>query len=427
MKVTILNGNDHASNVDFDQYINQLEDELNSHGHQVKHLLLRDMKINYCIGCFDCWLKTPGECVHHDDGRLVPPAILECDFLLWASPLRLGYPSAILKRTMDRSIPILLPHFDIVNDEAHHAARYPHYPLAGLLIAPEADTDTEDRKLVENMFSRTALNMKSRLTFSADTAQSPAEVATLIENAAGLKKTLPAYPAATRGVAIQPPHRITVFNGSPRGKKGNSPILLGKFLQGFTAANPANSSEIFDLAETRRTEEFAAKFAGAECAVIAFPLYTDAMPGIVKTFIEALEPCKERSQNPPVLFVVQSGFPEAAHSRFVEAYLQKLAARLGCPYVGTIVKGGLEGIQGQPEQMTRKLFERFEQIGRTFGETGALNGDQLARLAKPERFPRILGPLFKLLSASGLLNMWWDMQLKQNQAFEQRFNRPYAQ
>jgi len=25
------------------------------------------------------------------------------------------------------------------------------------------------------------------------------------------------------------------------------------------------------------------------------------------------------------------------------------------------------------------------------------------------------------------LNMWWDMQLKQNQAFEQRFNRPYAQ
>jgi len=125
--------------------------------------------------------------------------------------------------------------------------------------------------------------------------------------------------------------------------------------------------------------------------------------------------------------VVQSGFPEAAHSRFVEAYLQKLAARLGCPYVGTIVKGGVEGIQGQPEQMTCKLFEQFEQIGCTFGETGALDSVQLARLTKPERYPAIMIPLLRLLSATGLLNMWWNMQLKQNQAFEQRFNRPYAQ
>jgi NAD(P)H-dependent FMN reductase len=252
-------------------------------------------------------------------------------------------------------------------------------------------------------------------------------VATLIENAAGLKKTLPAYPVATRGIAIQPPRRLTVFNGSPRGKKGNTPILLSRFLQGFTAANPQNSFESFDLVHTRQADDFATKFAEAECAVIAFPLYTDSMPGIVKTFIEALEPYKGRTQNPPLLFVVQSGFPESAHSRFVEAYLQKLAARLGCPYVGTIVKGGCEGIQDQPEQMTHKLFEQFEQIGRTFGETGALDSEQLARLAKPERYPRILGPLFKLLSATGLLNFWWDMQLKQNQAFEQRFNRPYVQ
>lgn len=427
MKVTILNGNDTASNVDFDQYINQLETELSSHGNQVNHLLLREMKINNCIGCFDCWLKTPGECVHHDDGRMIPPAIIESDFLLWASPLKLGYPSAVLKRAMDRSIPILLPYFDIVNDEAHHAARYPHYPLAGLLIAPEADTDAEDRQLVENMFARTALNMKSRLTFCADTAQSPAEVATLIENATGLKKPLPNNPAATRGSAIQPPHRITVFNGSPRGQKGNTPILLEKFLQGFTAANPENSFESYDLIHTRQVEDFTVQFADAECAMIAFPLYTDSMPGIVKTFFEALEPYKGREHNPALLFVVQSGFPEAAHSRFIEAYLQKLAARLGCPYVGTIVKGGVEGIQGQPDQMTRKMFEQMEQIGRSFSETGALDGVQLARLAKPERFPRILGLLFKLLSATGLLNFWWDMQLKQNQVFEQRFNRPYAQ
>ena len=69
------------------------------------------------------------------------------------------------------------------------------------------------------------------------------------------------------------------------------------------------------------------------------------MPAIVKQFIEALEPLKNRENNPPMGFIVQSGFPEALHSRYVEHYLQKLAARLNAPYLGTIVKGGGEGIR----------------------------------------------------------------------------------
>ena len=39
-------------------------------------------------------------------------------------------------------------------------------------------------------------------------------------------------------------------------------------------------------------------FADAECVWLGFPLYTDGMPGIVKTFIEALEPLKGREDNP---------------------------------------------------------------------------------------------------------------------------------
>jgi hypothetical protein len=37
----------------------------------------------------------------------------------------------------------------------------------------------------------------------------------------------------TRGVGIIPPQRITVFNGSPRGRRGNTRILLSEFIRGF--------------------------------------------------------------------------------------------------------------------------------------------------------------------------------------------------
>jgi len=166
-------------------------------------------------------------------------------------------------------------------------------------------------------------------------------------------------------------------------------------------------------------------FTQAECAWIGFPLYTDAMPGMVKAFIEALEKLRGRLENPPVGFLVQSGFPEAAHSRHVERYLEKLAARLGSPYLGTIVKGGGEGVRMMPDNANRKLFESLQALGRGFGETGALNPHLLRQVAGIERYPAYLTPLFKLLVRLPLVNYYWDTQLKENLAYEQRFARPY--
>ena len=47
-------------------------------------------------------------------------------------------------------------------------------------------------------------------------------------------------------------------------------------------------------------------FEKAECVLLGFPLYTDAMPGIVKAFIDRLEPFIGRKHNPPIGFLVQS-------------------------------------------------------------------------------------------------------------------------
>ena len=67
------------------------------------------------------------------------------------------------------------------------------------------------------------------------------------------------------------------------------------------------------LVRMKQTSELVEAFARPNAPVIGFPLYTDAMPAVVKYFIEALEPLVGRRDNPPIGFLVQSGFPEGLH------------------------------------------------------------------------------------------------------------------
>jgi hypothetical protein len=278
--------------------------------------------------------------------------------------------------------------------------------------------------LVGDIFSRTALNMKSRLEFVRKTTQPVEDLARAITARTASPVTFDSRPAATTGIRIKPPTRLTVFNGSPRGRKGNTPIMLDQFMKGF-AATGGRSSEVFHLNRLKEAERFQQAFAEAECVWLGFPLYTDAMPGIVKAFIETLEPFKGRAGNPPMDFLVQSGFPEAAHSRHVERYVEKLAARLGSPYLGTLVKGGGEGTHLMPENMNRELFETLFQLGSAFGSTGQLDPILLRRLAKPERYPAYLAPVFKVYVRLPIASFYWDSQLKGNGVYAQRFAKPF--
>ena len=102
MHITILNGNPDESNQSFDDYLQRLSDALTSDDHGVTVLTLREMDIKYCTGCFGCWVKTPGECVVDDASRDVCRAAIHSDLVLWASPVIMGFYSALLKRAADK-------------------------------------------------------------------------------------------------------------------------------------------------------------------------------------------------------------------------------------------------------------------------------------------------------------------------------------
>ncbi len=220
--------------------------------------------------------------------------------------------------------------------------------------------------------------------------------------------------------------RFTALNGSPRGKAGNTKIMLDQVLAGFASQIEAEVT-VFHLSTAKGRQDAAAAFGQSDLVLLGFPLYTDAMPGLVKAFIELLADDVGSDGNPTLAFMVQSGFPEAHHSRFVERYLEKLARRLGSSYAGTIVKGGCEGVRLMPEKMNRRLFDGLQTCGADLAQQGRFNPKTLKDLAKPEKYPKVLAPLFKLFLKLPLAQGYWNSQLKKNGVYDQRFARPYEE
>ncbi len=218
--------------------------------------------------------------------------------------------------------------------------------------------------------------------------------------------------------------RLTVFNGSPRARRSSTQILLGHFLSGFEQT-PGHTHELLYLNRRKDAAALVDAFAGAEQVLLAYPIYTDAMPSIVKSFIESLAPLRGRPGNPPLMFFIHSGFPEAVHCRSAERYNDKLARRLGCRHAGTILKGGTNRVDSWPRWMSRPLYRRFNALGLTFGQTGELDPKILAQLASPERFSAAARLMIRLMSLTPLPRRDWDRELKKNGAYERSFARPY--
>jgi multimeric flavodoxin WrbA len=176
MNVLFLNGNPEPQNTIFDAYLSHVANILRFKKHAVTILKLRDMNIRGCTGCFDCWVKTPGECVMPDESRTVRREFLGSDVVLFASPVIMGFTSALLKRAQDKLIPLLHPYFAIIGREFHHRRRYEKYPLFGLLLEREDDTDAEDIEIIRQIFRRNALNFHTSLRF-AESVDFPVEQA----------------------------------------------------------------------------------------------------------------------------------------------------------------------------------------------------------------------------------------------------------
>ncbi|UQZ32993.1 flavoprotein [Paenibacillus sp. PK3_47] len=80
--------------------------------------------IRHCVGCFGCWVRTPGTCVLKDSYTHMGERLAACEeFVLITRNVYGGY-SPFVCNVMNRTLPYILPYFITRNGETHHQQRY---------------------------------------------------------------------------------------------------------------------------------------------------------------------------------------------------------------------------------------------------------------------------------------------------------------
>ena len=90
-------------------------------GAETVNIFLAEKQIQYCRGCFSCWMVTPGQCILDDDMKSILAEAEGADVLVLASPLYFDTVSGLLKVFLERLVVKGDPHFSkTANGESRH-------------------------------------------------------------------------------------------------------------------------------------------------------------------------------------------------------------------------------------------------------------------------------------------------------------------
>ncbi len=196
--------------------------------------------------------------------------------------------------------------------------------------------------------------------------------------------------------------RIVAFNGSPRGARGNTHLMVSEFLAG--AAEAGADTESILLAEKRiepctacfacwtktpgecciedDVTELLHQFRAADVVVFATPVHSDNVTGLMKTFIDRavplLEPHFEKDEHgetrhplrygksPKFAVISNCGYPEQTHFQVVDLFFRRLARNAHSEVVAAIYRGGGELLQSDIPAL-EPLIQRYKELLRKAG------------------------------------------------------------
>ena len=138
MRVMAVNGSPRKEKSNTYRILSPLLEGMRAAGATTELVHLGHLQIKPCLGCFLCWVKTPGKCVQEDDMAAVLERFVQADFLVFGTPLYHYNVSGLMKNFIDRTLPAHEPW--LVEDFNHpgqsaHPDRYPR-DRRMLLVSP---------------------------------------------------------------------------------------------------------------------------------------------------------------------------------------------------------------------------------------------------------------------------------------------------
>ena len=332
-----------------------------------------DMKIVHCMGCNQCWLKTPGICAYKDDYEIILKKLVQADNLWIVSDTRFGFLDYKGKRLMDRIMPMLNMTIGFRDGWMRHELRY--HPLnIGLLYKGDAD-----QMMMEDWCKRTAVNIGGH-SLGAIALQVKSEKCKVKSEAVvSLNSKL---------------SHLVIINGSPRvAKFSNTDKIIHSFVKGLEGTGI--TWELHNLSNRKEWDAAREAFLSHERILIAFPLYVECIPSLMLEFLESLP--LERRQPAQLSFLLHGGMDEGFEFRFCERILQGLPAQLGCRFGGTLIHGGSFGIRTREDAVKAKIVAPYEMMGRLFAQNGNFLTPEAKKFTGPEQYPWLVRKMVSLL------------------------------
>ena len=116
-----------------------------------------EQTISRCIGCFNCWVKTPGKCVIRDDAPKIYSAIAKSKEVIYISKVKYGGYDAPMKTLLERILPTQQAFIRLHHNEVHHYQRDVSLKRA-TIIAYDA-VSKEEKTVFSALVNRNAYNM----------------------------------------------------------------------------------------------------------------------------------------------------------------------------------------------------------------------------------------------------------------------------
>lgn len=212
-----------------------------------------------------------------------------------------------------------------------------------------------------------------------------------------------------------------LINGSPRGEKSNSKVMLKWFNEGCK-----NSFPIYKLNLEKHHKEAREAFLEAEEIFIIMPVYGNSMPAQVMKFFELLEADKCKLKGKRISALIHLGFPEGEQAYPLQRILENMFNELGLVCKAIIIRGGSEPTRLIPERWQQKTMKAVKALGTAFEADKPFPYESIRCLGYPMVLSKRHIFFMNLSNKIGLSNLHWNRLLKSNGALKQSFDRPYV-
>ena len=152
VKVLAFNSSPRKENSTTDIILNHFIEGAKQAGATTKKYYVADLDINGCMGCFTCWTKTPGHCIHRDDMDWLIPEIQDADIIVMSTPIYNYYITHYQQRMSERFLPMLLPWMEEKDEVTQHPIRQQRKIMKTVLVAVAGFPDDQAFNLVKQKF-----------------------------------------------------------------------------------------------------------------------------------------------------------------------------------------------------------------------------------------------------------------------------------